>query len=255
MRSRRKGKRGWQAIKLDMSKAFDRIEWPYLEQVMRVLGFAEGWIQRIMACVTSVQYEILLNGTKAGRVTPTRGLRQVDPLSPYLFILCAEGLTAMIRDAEQRRLLHGVRICRQAPIISHLFFADDSLLFLRATSTEARNLMNILKAYELASGQLINLQKSAVSFTRNAQPQIRECVSNILGMVEVEHQGRYLGFPSHVDRSRTTTFSSLKSKFWARVNEWKEQPLSRAGREILIKSVLQSLPCYIMGVFCLPITL
>ncbi|GKU88725.1 hypothetical protein SLEP1_g2954 [Rubroshorea leprosula] len=255
MKVRKKRKRGWQAIKLDMSKAFDRVEWPYLEQIMRSLGFAEHWIQLIMACVTSVQYEVLLNGSEAGQVSPTRGIRQGDPLSPYLFILYAEGLTAMIHDAERRRLLHGIKICHRAPCISHLLFADDSFLFLRATETEAQNLKDILQKYELMSGQKVNLCKSAISFSSSVHSSIRRCITDILGMEEIEHQGQYLGFPAYVGRSRSAAFSNLKSKFWARINEWRAQPLSRAGREVLIKFVLQALPTYVMGLFKLPKTL
>ncbi|GLT94950.1 hypothetical protein SLE2022_126590 [Rubroshorea leprosula] len=255
MKVRKKRKRGWQAIKLDMSKAFDRVEWPYLEQIMRSLGFAERWIQLIMACVTSVQYEVLLNGSEAGRVSPTRGIRQGDPLSPYLFILCAEGLTAMIHDAERRRLLHGIKICHRAPCISHLLFADDSFLFLQATEIEAQNLKDILQKYELMSGQKVNLRKSTISFSNSVHSRVRRCITDILGMEEIKHQGQYLGFPAYVGRSRSAAFSNLKSKFWARINEWRAQPLSRAGREVLIKSVLQALPTYVMGLFKLRKTL
>ncbi|GLU21286.1 hypothetical protein SLE2022_374320 [Rubroshorea leprosula] len=222
---------------------------------MRSLGFAEHWIQLIIACVTTVHYEVLLNGSKARRVSPTRGIHHGDPLSPYLFILYVEGLTDMIHDAERRRLLHGIKICNRAPRISHLLFADDSFLFLRATETETRNLMEILQKYELMSGQMVNLRKSSVSYSSNVQSRTRMRIVDILGMDETVHQGRYLGFPIYVGRSRSTAFSGLKSKFWSRISEWKEQPLSRAGREILIKSVLQALPTYMMGVFKLPITI
>ncbi|GLT52662.1 hypothetical protein SLA2020_259890 [Shorea laevis] len=255
MRARHRRKRGWQAIKLDMSKAFDRVEWPYLEAVMKSLGFAERWISLIMGCVTSVSYEVLLNGTIAGGVVPSRGLRQGDPLSPYLFILCAEGFTAMLREAKGRRLIHGVKICPQAPTISHLFFTDDSFLFLRATETETKHLVDILQKYEKASGQVVNLQKSSIIFSSNVQQTARDNIGRLLQMEETEDPGRYLGFPSRVNRSRVASFSWLKSRFWARIAEWREQPLSRAGREILIKSVLQALPTYMMSLFLLPVTL
>ncbi|GKV27974.1 hypothetical protein SLEP1_g37084 [Rubroshorea leprosula] len=154
--------------------------------------------------------------------------------------------------AEYRKQLHGIRICRQAPKISHLLFADDSFLFLRATETEAKNLKAILQTYEEVSGQVINFQKSSITFSCSVRQGLRDSISCTLNMIEAEQPGRYLGFPAHVDRSRTATFASLKSKFWKRIGEWREQPLSRVGREILIKSVLQSLPTYIMGLFLLP---
>ncbi|GKV17627.1 hypothetical protein SLEP1_g28105 [Rubroshorea leprosula] len=111
IRNRRNKKKGWQRVKLDMSKAFDRVEWQYHEHIMRELGFANRWLRLIMACVSSISYEVLLNGKGAGKVVPSRGLHQGDPLSPYLFILCDKGLTAMIQEAEKHQLLHGVRIC------------------------------------------------------------------------------------------------------------------------------------------------
>ncbi|GLT27734.1 hypothetical protein SLA2020_027110 [Shorea laevis] len=102
---------------------------------------------------------------------------------------------------------------------------------------------------------MVNLQKSSITFSPNVQHRTRESILRTLGMQETEQAGRYLGFPSQVGRSRSAAFSNLKTKFWSQINEWREQPLSRAGREILIKSVLQSLPTYVMSLFCLPVTL
>ena len=94
---RSKGKEGLMAIKLDMSKAFDRIEWFCLERIMEKLGFHDRWISLMMMCIKSVSYSMLLNGEPKGLIHPTRGIRQGDPISPYLFVLCGEGLSAMLK--------------------------------------------------------------------------------------------------------------------------------------------------------------
>ncbi|MCI42480.1 RNA-directed DNA polymerase (Reverse transcriptase), partial [Trifolium medium] len=102
MKSKMKGKVGDVALKLDISKAYDRIDWDYLRGFMIKMGFCTQWVSWIMMCVESVDYNVIVNDRLVGPITPGRGLRQWDPLSPYLFILCAEGLLALIRQAEAR---------------------------------------------------------------------------------------------------------------------------------------------------------
>jgi hypothetical protein len=99
---------------------------------MEKMGFEAMWIKWMRMCVTNVKYHILVNDERVGPINPGRGLRQGDPLSPYLFIICAEGMTALTKQSERKGLLHGIKVCRRAPSISHLLFADDSLLFFRA---------------------------------------------------------------------------------------------------------------------------
>lgn len=116
------------ALKLYINKAYDRIDWLYLEEVMLQMGFDSQWVRWIMMCVETLDYSVIVNNEVVGPIIPCRGLRQGDPLLPYLFILCAEGLSALIRKAERCRDLHGTSICTHAPIISHLLFADDYFL-------------------------------------------------------------------------------------------------------------------------------
>jgi hypothetical protein len=105
------------------------------------------------------QYQIRINGSLTDEIIPQRGLRQGDPLSPYLFRFCAEGFSALMNHAEEDGSLEGIRICNAAPSFNHLLFADDSLVLIKATSESARTLQNVLQLYEMCSGKTINFDK------------------------------------------------------------------------------------------------
>jgi len=128
MKTRMRGKKGYMAIKLNMSKTYDRVEWPFLEAIMRKMGFTEHWIGLTMQCVTSVSYSVLINGTPYGKILPSIGLRQGDPLSLYLFFLCAEGLSSLLMRVEQDERIIGVPIAAKGFKLSHLFFAEPTFL-------------------------------------------------------------------------------------------------------------------------------
>ena len=117
------------AIKLDMSKAYDRVEWGFLERIMQKMGFEARWINLVMECIKTPSYDVLINGESQGYISPSRGIRQGDPLSSYLFLLCAEGFSALLRKAERDRRLTSISISRGGPGLSHLLFANDNLLF------------------------------------------------------------------------------------------------------------------------------
>ena len=152
------------AIKMDMSKAYDRVEWVFIQKLLTKMGFDYHWIQLMMECISSVQYRVLLNGQPKGHIIPQRGLRQGDPLSPYLFIMCTEALVANIKKAKRNKQLTGLKVARACPPISHLLFADDSLFFCKAQKEECQTIIRILKEYEGVSGQQINFEKSSVQF-------------------------------------------------------------------------------------------
>ena len=167
LKHKRNGNDSFIAAKLDMSKAFDRVEWYFIEMVMRKMGFNESWIGLVMKCLTSVTYSVIINGSVHGSIMPTRGLKQGDALSPYLFLLCAEGFSALINEAARCQQLNGISICLGSPRINHLFFADDSLLFCKANGTECNKLKEILRTYEVALGKKINTEKSSIYFSPN----------------------------------------------------------------------------------------
>ena len=154
MHCRKKGRRGSLALKLDV---YDRVKWAFLKGFMTKLGFPEMWIERVMCCVSTPSFSIRINGKSYGNIILSRGLRQGDLLSPYLFLLCAEGFSSLLAKVEAENKLHGVSICRRAPSISHLLFANDSFLFCRATQDEVQEIADILQLYATASGQQINL--------------------------------------------------------------------------------------------------
>ena len=134
----------------------------FLEAILLKLGFHEKWVNLVMSCVSSIEYRVRYNSTETEAFKPSRGLRQGDPLSPYLFLLCTEGLTALLSRAENNGDLVGVKVCRDAPTVSNLLFADDSLIPMKANATNAACLKSILDLYCSASGQLVSVEKSSI---------------------------------------------------------------------------------------------
>ena len=171
---RKKGKDGACAVKLDMAKAYDRVEWAYLRSILLKLGFHESFVQLIMRCVQTVTFRVRVNGKLSEPFMPSRGIRQGDPLSPYLFLLCAEGLSSMLKNVGPQFLARGVRVGVHSPWISHLLFADDCLLFTQASERGSQRLMDILNLYQRGSGQLVNMSKSAIFSAIIAMSQTRK---------------------------------------------------------------------------------
>ena len=195
---------------------------------MHKLGFPGNFVRLILGCVTSTSFSIFLNGQPTRQFRPTRGLRQGDPLSPFLFIICAEGLSSLLRDAEAKKEIHGIKIGKKINATSHLFFADDSLLFTRANEVEAEKILEILSAYEAASGQQLNMEKSEVTFSRNIEQEKKHLVQMKLTFKGVESHEKYLGLPTFVFGSKKKLFKYIHERVLKKLKGWKEGFLSQA---------------------------
>ena len=255
LKRKRQGREGAAALKIDMSKAYDRIEWNFLSSVMLKMGFSSDFVKLIMLCVSTVTYKIPRDGLEIGPLAPSRGLRQWDPLSPYLFIICAQGLSSLINHYERASLLHGIRIARGAPCLTHLFFADDCFLFFKASDKEASVMKVALTLYGAASGQRVNFDKSSISFSANTNKEVEHSICSLLGVRGTVNHGNYLGLPSFIGRSKSTVFRYIRERVWKRLQGWNQKLLSRAGKEILLKTVAQALPIYAMNTYLLPMEL
>jgi hypothetical protein len=130
------------------------------------MGFHRRWVDLIMSMVSSVSFSVLFNGAPLEEFRPSRGLRQGDPISPYMFLLAAEGLSGLLKNSRQSSVLEGIKVAPTAPAVNHLLFADDSLLLVKACVEGALEVNAILEKYCNASGQRVNRDKSSVFFSK-----------------------------------------------------------------------------------------
>jgi hypothetical protein len=239
------------AYKLDLSKAYDRVDCTFLEQAMQKIGFDHRWVKWIMTCVTTVKYQVKFNGAILDSFAPSRGLRQGDPLSPFLFLFVADGLSALLRKEVLANQIEPVKVCRRAPGVSHLLFADDTLLFFKASQQQAQHISDVIDTYATATGQLINRDKCSILFGPNCPEATGTLVKQILQVRPDVFEDKYLGLPTPQGRMHKGRFQNLQERLLKRMLAW-DGLHSQAAKETLIKSVAQSIPTYIMGIFKLP---
>ena len=241
LRKKKGRKTSFGMLKIDMSKAYDRVNWNFLRAVLTVTKFGDNWVRWVMECVSSVSYTLLVKGILHHH------------LSPYLFLFCANILSLI--QAENLKQIHGVRVGRNGPSFTHLLFVDDSLLFLRKDAKSIENIKLILDWYCAISGQKLNLNKSDLFCSPNMHPDDQSALAQTLQVNLVQNPSKYLGMDFKLRGNRCADFQFLVDKLQSRLQGWKIRLLSQAGRSTLISSVLQALPLYTFACFKVPDTI
>ncbi|XP_071740916.1 uncharacterized protein [Rutidosis leptorrhynchoides] len=235
-------------FKADFEKAFDCINWNFLLDMLSLMGFGNKWKKWIKSCLSSTSISILINGSPTDQLFPERGVRQGDPLSPFLFIIASEGLNFLLNQAVNNSIIQGVNIGSDNITVSHLQYADDTIIIGKWNKLEVRNTIKILKNFENLSGLKVNLNKSCVYGIGTTKNELT-LLASWFGCKEGTLPFTYLGLPIGANMKRQSNWSPIIEKFNKRLTDWKAKTLSFGGRLTLIKSVLSSLPLYYFSLF------
>ncbi|XP_075074764.1 uncharacterized protein LOC142162321 [Nicotiana tabacum] len=213
-------------LKLDMTKAYDRISWLFLTKVLRKMGFTERLIGVVFGLVSNNWYSILINGQAHGFFKSSRGIKQGDPVSPTLFILAAEALSRGLNALHTNLYFCGFGMPKWSPKINHLAYADDMIIFSSSDETSLMLIMQVLKAYENASGQLVNKTKSAVYLHHLTDMEVVSKVERITGIHRNDFPIIYLGCPIFYARRKLEFYQPLITKVMDKLQSWKDKLLS-----------------------------
>eukprot|EP00253_Pinus_taeda_P006650 PITA_06650 len=241
------------AIKLDLANAFDRVNHSFLLNVLKKFGFGARFINWIWACISEPWIAPLVNGRSAGFFKATRGLRQGCPMSPLLFLIQASVLSFHLNNQMQEQEISGISIARGVQNINHVLFADDTLLLGTASIDSARKFKETLDEYCMESGSSLNKSKCH-TYCWNTLPSLINSISICLGFAaSLECSSfKYLGLPLFLKRSYSRDWMSQVEKFKSKLQAWGANWLNMAGKTILIKAVLSSLPLFQFFVILAP---
>ena len=246
MMDRMKGREGYIAFKVDLEKAYDRLEWSFVHNVLQAFHFPDNIIKLIMSCISTTSLSMLVNGSALDPLSPSRGIRQGDPISPYLFILCMEYLGFLIEKKCFNGSWCSLKASRGNIKISHLFFAYDLILFAKATNEIGDVISEELNDFCLESGQKISFTKSRIYFSPNTGADLRDQICEKLEMFETNSFGKYLGFPLRHKGILRRQFNFVANRVMKRLASWKTKFLSFASRAVLVKSVMSAIPNHVM---------
>ncbi|GJZ48060.1 RNA-directed DNA polymerase, eukaryota [Tanacetum coccineum] len=237
-------------FKVDFEKAYDSVRWDFLDEVLSKFGFGEKWRKWIQCCLHSSRGSIIINGSPTDEFIFGKGLKQGDPLSPFLFILIMESLHLSFQRVVDEGLFHGIKL-HDTVNISHLFYADDAVFVGQWSDRNISTLTYVLECFYLASGLKINMSKSKIMGIHVNNDNVNRAAEN-LGCLVLKAPFMYLGSTVGGDMHRLSRWKDTIDRVRRRLSKWKMKMLSIGGRLTLVKSVLGSMPIFHMSLFKVP---
>lgn len=233
-----RGKKAFMAIKIDPEKVYDIINWNFVIFCLQKCNLPHQLINLISHCISSPSFKILWNGDRTDSFCSSRGIRQGDPLSPYLFVLCMDVPFHIISDRVSGGMWKPMRAERNGPLISHLMFADDLILITEANERQMECVLECLNKFSNLSSQKVSMQKTRIIFSRNVSIDKRVSLCSVSGFSPASSLGRYLGSQVVQGRTNRNHYSFILEKIQSKLSGWAHNCLSRAGRITLAQSVL-----------------
>ncbi|KAE8685834.1 bromodomain and WD repeat-containing protein 3-like isoform X4 [Hibiscus syriacus] len=249
---RKKGLKGV-AFKVDFRRAYDSVEWPILIRIMSEMGFGKRWLSWISQCISTASISVLVNGSPSEEFHMAKGLRQGCSLSPLLFNIVGELLNLMISKAVDRGLFQGFVIgeSENSVRLTHLQFADDLIIFCQASLSQIKNVKRVLRIFSVMTGLHLNLAKSKL-FGINVEEEVLSEWASSVGCSIDSLPTDYLGLPLGAKKNSEALWDPVFKNFSSKLAGWKANCLSLAGRTVLLKSVLTSLPIFFLSLFRMP---
>nr|GEU73471.1 RNA-directed DNA polymerase, eukaryota [Tanacetum cinerariifolium] len=239
-------------FKVDFAKAYDSVRWDHLLDVLKAFGFGPTWCNWIFGTLVSARASVLVNGSPTSEFSFNRGLKQGDPLAPFLFILVMESLHLSFSRASSGGVFNGIQI-NGSISISHLFYADDAMFIGEWSNSNLKNVIKMLQCFFYTSGLKINIDKCQLLGLGVSRNSVAQAAAEI-GCKVLRHQFRYLGVTVGELMSRRSGWDDVVNKLRSRLSNWKVKTLSIGGRLTLLKSVLGASPLYYMSIFKTPKT-
>jgi hypothetical protein len=234
-------------LKIDLAKAFDRMEWDFILHALIKQGFSEHITKLIKTCISTASFSIIINGQLHGKFKSGRGIRQGCPLSPYLFVIAINELAASLQDHLDSQSLKGITLGPNCPAIHSFMFADDLVVCGQADAEDALIIRDAINTFCRASGQTPNWEKSSVLFSKHVTHQQKVFIKSLFPVQSMDNTSVHLGHPLIMPaKNRNEAYSFVLDKFKAKLSTYKANKLSHAARLVLIKSVFSSIPVYYM---------